>query len=194
MTRAPVAARPGLQVHPSALCESQDVGSGTRIWAFAHVMQGAVVGEDCNVGDHAFIEAGARLGDRVTVKNGVLIWDGVTIGDDVFVGPGAVFTNDLRPRGRQIGEGFKLVPTVVQQGATLGANVTVVCGSMVGHHAMVGAGSVVAGDVAPHALVAGNPARHIGWVCWCGGRLDEAFSCQCGRRFRIDLDAGLVPG
>src|SRR5205807_2820395 len=85
-------------VHPQALCESEAVGAGTRIWAFAHVMKGAVIGRDCNIGDHAFIEAGARLGDRVTVKNQAMVWDGVEIEDDVFIGPGVSFTNDLLPR------------------------------------------------------------------------------------------------
>src|ERR1700746_3459026 len=88
-------------VHPRALCESEQVGKGTRIWAFAHVMRGAVVGGDCNIGDHAFIETGARIGDRVTVKNQAMVWDGVEIGDDVFVGPGVSFTNDVSPRSRR---------------------------------------------------------------------------------------------
>src|SRR5258706_4541910 len=93
---------PGIFVHRLALCESDEIGAGTRIWAFAHVMKGAVIGRDCNIGDHAFIETGARIGDRVTLKNQAMVWDGVEIGDDVFVGPGVSFTNDVSPRSRRL--------------------------------------------------------------------------------------------
>ncbi len=120
-------------VHPRGLCESDQIGDGTRIWAFAHVLAGAAVGRDCNIGDHAFIEGGAVVGDRVTIKNAVLIWDGVTIEDDVFVGPGVVFTNDLRPRSGNAS--FTLTRTHVRRGASLGASVTVVCGTEIGSYA-----------------------------------------------------------
>ena len=120
---------PTAQIHPSALCETDDIGARTRVWAFAHLLPGARVGSDCNICDHVFIEGGAWLGDRVTVKNASLIWDGVTIEDDVFVGPRVTFTNDLRPRvGFPVPAG-QFVPTFVRRGATLGANVTVVCGT-----------------------------------------------------------------
>ncbi len=184
---------PTVYVHPKGLCESDRVGPRTRIWAFAHVLPGAVVGADCNVGDHAFIEGGARLGDRVTVKNAVLVWDRVTVEDEVFLGPNMVFTNDIAPR-----VGFKkapdeLVPTLVRRGATIGANATVVCGVTIGGHAFVAAGAVVVEDVADHALVAGNPARRIGWVCACGRRLGEPLACSCGRAYRlVDERAGLA--
>ncbi len=169
-------------VHPFGLCESDQVGGGTRIWAFAHVMAGAVVGRDCNVGDHAFIESGARLGDRVTVKNAVLIWDRVVIEDDVFLGPAVTFTNDLRPRAHIKHGHHDLLATTVRVGSTLGANVTVVCGLEVGAHAFVGAGSVVTKDVPPHAFVSGNPARQRGWVCTCGQSSDSAGVCPDCRR------------
>jgi acetyltransferase-like isoleucine patch superfamily enzyme len=117
-----------VRVHPAGLCESSEVGPRTRIWAFAHVLPGAVVGADCNICDHAFVETGARVGDRVTVKNAVLIWDGVTIEDDVFIGPNVVFTNDLNPRAHVTKGRDRFVPTVVRRGATIGANATVVCG------------------------------------------------------------------
>lgn len=172
-------------VHPLGLCESADVGPGTRIWAFAHVMAEAVVGADCNVCDHAFIESGARVGDRVTVKNAVLVWDGVTVEDDVFLGPNMVFTNDLMPRAmvKKGRDGF--LPTHVRRGASIGANATIVCGVTIGDYAFVGAGAVVARDVASHALVVGNPARPIGWVCECGSRLGELLACEmCGRAYR----------
>lgn len=171
-------------VHPRGLCESADVGPGTRVWAFAHVMEGAVVGADCNIGDHAFIEGGARLGDRVTVKNAVLVWDKVTIEDEVFLGPNAVFTNDLRPRASVKRPRDELLPTLVRRGATVGAQATIVCGVVIGAHAFVAAGSVVNRDVPDHAFVAGNPARRRGWVCTCGSRLDDDLVCACGRRYR----------
>ena len=158
-------------VHPWGLCESDQVGDGTRIWAFAHVLPGALVGAGCNIGDHAFIETGARIGDRVTVKNAVLVWDRVVVEDDVFLGPGVTFTNDLRPRAHLKKGSDTLVATVVRRGATLGANVTVVCGVEIGEHAFVAAGSVVTRDVPPHALMMGNPARQVGRVCVCGERV-----------------------
>lgn len=175
------AGKPHVFVHARALCESDEVGGGTRVWAFAHVMAGARVGSRCNVGDHAFIENGAVLGDGVTVKNGVQIWEGVVVEDDVFLGPGMVFTNDRVPRA--FAAGFELVPTRVEHGASIGANATLVCGVTVGAYAMVGAGSVVTQDVPAHALVLGNPARRVGWVCICGQRLDDALRCSCGRAY-----------
>lgn len=182
----------GVFVHRQALVESDDIGAGTRVWAFAHVMAGAKLGADCNIGDHAFIEGGAVVGDRVTVKNHVLIWDGVSIEDDVFVGPNVVFTNDPNPRVR-----FKKPPeqfskTLVRTGASLGANSTIVCGLAIGRHAMVGAGSVVTKDVPDHALAVGNPARRVGWVCECGEKLDADLACKCGRQYRAGT-SGLVP-
>ena len=171
-------------VHEHALCESDDVGPGTRVWAFAHVMRGARVGADCNVGGHAFVESGAVVGDRVTVKNGVLLWDGVTIEDDVFLGPGCVFTNDPRPRVARRLEPDEFAPTRVCRGASIGANATVVCGLTIGSFALVGAGAVVTRDVPSHALVVGNPAALAGWVCECGRSLDGRLSCTCGRRYR----------
>jgi UDP-2-acetamido-3-amino-2,3-dideoxy-glucuronate N-acetyltransferase len=179
-------------VHPRGLCESDRVGPGTRVWAFAHVMEGAVVGADCNIGDHAFIERGARLGDRVTVKNAVLVWDRVTVEDEVFLGPNAVFTNDLAPRAARKKSPDEFLPTLVRRGATVGANATIVCGTTVGEHAFVAAGAVVTHDVAAYALVAGNPARRIGWVCACGQRLGPSLSCACGRSYRLgSADTGL---
>ena len=180
-------------VHERALCESDRVGPGTRIWAFAHVMEGAVIGADCNVCGHAFIEAGAVVGDRVVVKNAVLIWDGVTIGDDVFVGPNAVFTNDLDPRAAYKKSRNEFLPTQVEDGASIGAQATIVCGVTIGRSAFVGAGAVVTADVPAHGRVVGNPARRVGWICECGLRLVDSLICECGCRLRYDdVSGGLV--
>jgi UDP-2-acetamido-3-amino-2,3-dideoxy-glucuronate N-acetyltransferase len=172
-------------VHPAGLCESRQVGAGTRIWAFAHVLAGAVVGAGCNIGDHAYIEGGARLGDRVTVKNAVLVWDKVTVDDDVFLGPNVVFTNDLRPRSFGSKDPASFVPTHVCRGATIGANATIVCGVTIGDHAFVAAGAVVHRDVPAHALVVGNPGRLAGWVCQCARPLDAGLTCSCGQRWEL---------
>ncbi len=170
--------------HPLALVESDEIGAGTRIWAWAHVMKGARLGADCNIGEHCFIERGAVLGDRVTVKNGVAVWEGVTAEDDVFLGPSAVLTNDLRPRSKVYHD--RPAATLLRRGATVGANATLLCGITVGRHAMIGAGAVVTRDVPDHGLVFGNPARLRGYVCACSlaleFRADEAL-CPCGRRF-----------
>jgi UDP-2-acetamido-3-amino-2,3-dideoxy-glucuronate N-acetyltransferase len=184
----------GVFVHPHGLCESDEVGPGTRIWAFAHVLKGARIGAGCNVCDHAFIEGGAVVGNRVTIKNAVLIWDGVTIEDEVFLGPNMLFTNDLTPRAAIRKGPGELLPTVVRQGATIGAGATIVCGLEVGAHAFVAAGAVVTRDVARHALVAGNPARRIGWVCTCGLRLPGDLRCpSCGRGYELVAeDTGLA--
>ena len=180
-------------VHPQGLCESSDVGPGTRVWAFAHVMDGARVGRDCNIGDHAFIESGAVVGDRVTVKNNVLLWDKVVIEDDVFLGPNAVFTNDRNPRAPDKKDPSAFLPTVVQRGATVGANATIVCGLTLGTWCFVGAGSVVVADVPAHAIVVGNPARRIGWMCECGTRLGDDLACPaCARSYRLEASDQLV--
>lgn len=180
----------GVFVHPNGLCESESVGTGTRVWAFAHVLPGAVVGANCNICDGAFVEGGAIVGAGVTVKNQVMIFEGVTIEDDVFLGPGVIFTNDMKPRAHIKRSGDALLPTVIRRGATLGAGSVVVCGSTVGEHAFVGAGSVVTRDVPAHAFMVGNPARRIGWACVCGERLPDEMACtECGRVYRAD-DSG----
>lgn len=180
-------------VHPKALVETRSVGSGTRVWAFAHVMKGAAVGRDCNIGDHAFVESDVRIGDRVTIKNGVSIWKGVTLEQDVFVGPNAAFTNDRFPVSRS--RDFKLEPTCVRRGAAIGANATIVCGVTVGEYAVVGAGSVVTRNVPAQALVYGNPAQVRGYLCVCRKKLafkSGAARCACGKKFR-QTSKGIAP-
>jgi acetyltransferase-like isoleucine patch superfamily enzyme len=181
-----------LFIHPKALCESTSVGAGTRVWAFAHVMEEALVGESCNVCDHAFIESGAVVGNRVTIKNNVLIWDGVTIEDDVFLGPNVVFTNDPNPRAAMKKNAADLSKTLVRKGATIGANSTVLSGIELGHDCFIGAGSVVTSDVPDFALMFGNPARRQGWMCVCGLRLDATLQCTCGRSYNETDEGRLV--
>lgn len=147
--------------HSHALVETDKVGSGTRIWAFAHVLPGARLGAECNICDHVFIENDVVVGDRVTVKCGVQLWDGITLEDDVFIGPNATFTNDPFPRSRQYPDSFPR--TLVKRGASIGANATILPGLTIGINAMVGAGAVVTRDVPPNAIVVGNPARITGY-------------------------------
>ena len=184
----------GTYVHEHALVEADEIGRGTRIWAFAHVMRGARIGAGCNICGNAFIETGAVVGDRVTVKNNVLLWDGVTVEDDVFIGPNATFTNDLTPRASIKKPAEQLLKTVVRRGATIGANATILCGITIGEFGFVAAGTGVTRDVVPYALVAGNPGRRVGWACECGVRLPDDLRCpSCGRRFRQVTDGGLRP-
>jgi acetyltransferase-like isoleucine patch superfamily enzyme len=155
-------------VHEHAICETSDVGDGTRVWAFAHILPGARVGQDCNICDHVFIENDVVVGDRVTIKSGVQLWDGVRLEDDVFVGPNVTFTNDPFPRSKQY---LDRVPiTTIGVGASLGANATVLPGVSVGRLAMVGAGAVVTKSVPANSIVVGNPARIVGYV---GAEADE---------------------
>ena len=176
-------------VHEKGICESDRVGKGTRVWAFAHVMKGAVVGEHCNVGECSFVEAGAVIGNHCTIKNGVSVWEKVTLEDYVFLGPNAVLTNDMLPRCRvkKGTEGF--LPTLLKEGATVGANATIVCGVTIGRNAMIGAGAVVTKDVPDHGLAFGNPARVRGWVCECGERMEPGAPCSCcGKLYKMEGD------
>jgi acetyltransferase-like isoleucine patch superfamily enzyme len=171
-------------VHPHALVDAgASIGAGTRVWAFAHVCNGAVIGAECNLCDHTFFEKGVQLGCRVTIKCGVYLWEGVTLEDDVFVGPGVAFTNDLWPRSKK--HPAKFSETRLQQGCSVGANATLLPVT-IGRWAIVAAGSVVTRDVPDFALVRGNPARLAGWVCRCGEKLnftDGSAVCVCGRRY-----------
>jgi len=148
--------------HEKALCESVNIGKGTRVWAFAHILPKAVVGSECNICDGVFIENDVVVGDRVTIKCGVQLWDGLTVEDDVFIGPNVTFTNDRFPRSKVFPERF--AKTVVRKGASIGANATILPGLEIGSGAMVGAGSVITRSVPPNAIAVGNPARIIGYV------------------------------
>lgn len=148
--------------HPTALVQTQDIGSGTRIWAFTNILAGASIGSDCNICDQVFIENEVRVGNRVTVKCGVQLWDGTTLEDDVFVGPNVTFTNDKLPRSKHHLDEFPR--TLIRQGASIGGGAVILPGITVGPHAMVGAGAVVTKDVPPYAIVTGNPARIKGYT------------------------------
>jgi len=148
--------------HQNAIVETKQIGEGTRVWAYAHILPGAKVGRNCNICDHTFIENDVVVGDRVTIKCGVQLWDGARISDDVFIGPNATFTNDLLPRSGHHLEQFP--QTVIHRGASVGANATILPGITIGEYAMIGAGAVVTHNVPPHAKVVGNPARIVGYV------------------------------
>jgi len=169
-------------VHPTAVVEpGAEIGHGTKVWHHVHIRSGAQIGTGCVLGKNVFIDSGAIVGDRCKIQNNVSVYSGVTLEDEVFVGPSAVFTNDMFPRA--MNDAWSVVPTLVQRGASIGANATIVCGNTVGHDAMVAAGSVVTRSVQPHQLVAGHPSRHLGWVCRCGRVISreetppEDFSC-----------------
>lgn len=180
-------------VHPNGICETDKVGKDTKIWAFAHVLPNVVIGEDCNLCDHVFIENGVRIGNRVTIKNGISLWDGVTIEDDVFLGPYCVFTNDLLPRSKAHLAQYE--KTLVKKGASIGANATILCGITIGKYAMIGAGSVVTKSVPDFALVVGNPARFRYWVGKTGEKLvfeNNVAADSKGNRYRLDLNTNSV--
>jgi UDP-2-acetamido-3-amino-2,3-dideoxy-glucuronate N-acetyltransferase len=150
--------------HDLAVVETDSVGEGTRIWAFAHILAGVTIGRDCNICDHTFIETGVVIGDRVTVKCGVQLWSGITVEDDVFIGPNATFTNDNFPRSKRYQPPDRIPRTVIKSCASVGANATILPGITVGERAMIGAGTVVTRDVPPDTIVVGNPGKIVGYV------------------------------
>jgi acetyltransferase-like isoleucine patch superfamily enzyme len=169
--------------------ETDDIGKGTRVWAFAHVMAGAKIGKHCNIGDHCFVETGAVIGDQCTIKNGTMIWEGVTLGEGVFVGPNVLFTNDLVPRSPRLPDAVAryaekknwLKPTKVERGAAIGAGAVILAGITIGEYAMVAAGAVVTKSVPAHRLAIGFGARVRGFVCRCGHPLQfRVKSSICG--------------
>lgn len=174
----------------SCIDDSVEIGRGTKIWHFSHIQTGAQIGEGCVIGQNVNISNDVKIGNRCKLQNNVSVYEGVTLEDDVFCGPSMVFTNDLRPRAF-IKDTSKYGKTILRKGCSVGANATIVCGHEVGRYAMVAAGAVVTKDVKSHALMAGVPAKQIGWVCECGSKLTEQFVCkECGKSF-IEMKEGL---
>ena len=194
----------GVFVHESSYVDDGAVvGDGTRIWHFCHVMPGAVIGERCNLGQNVVVMPGTRIGNNVKIQNNVSIYEGVELEDDVFCGPSMVFTNVMNPRSH-VSRKAEYRRTLVGRGATIGANATIVCGVTLGEYAFVGAGAVVTRDVKAFALVAGVPARQVGWMCQCGERLEvrgagEAAASPvvcvaCGTEYELDGDSLRMTG
>ena len=175
-------------VHAKGLVDAGcEIGSGTRIWANAHVMREAKVGSNCNIGENCFLESGVLVGNNVTIKNNVALYSGVIVEDDVFLGPSCVFTNVINPRAF-ISRKAEFRPTIIKKGASIGANATIICGTEIGQYAMVGAGSVVTNSIPDYGLVYGLPARIHGYVCQCGEKLGftlEVAKCPaCGKQYQ----------
>lgn len=165
-------------IHPSAdVSDDAQIGQGCKIWNNSQVREGAIIGRNCIISKNAYVDASVVMGDGVKVQNNVNIYHGVTIEDDVFLGPSMTFTNDMFPRA--FNQDWQITKTLVKKGASIGANATIVCGVTIGEYAMVGSGSVVTKDVAGYALVVGNPAKQIGWVCQCGHRLPDGKNDKC---------------
>lgn len=163
--------------HPTAeIGWKAKIGAGTRIWQHCIILDGAEIGRDCKLAHNVFVEGGVRVGDRVVIKDNVCLYDGVQVGDDVFIAPNAVFTNVLTPRA-VVSRKDEFAATVIGNGVTIGANATIVCGHTLGDYAMIGAGAVVTADVPQYALMAGNPARRLGWVSRAGERLADDLVC-----------------
>ena len=180
----------GYFVHPTVMVdEGAEIGAGTKIWHFTHIMAGARIGENCILGQNVFVGSGAILGDNIKVQNNVSIYDGTVLEDDVFCGPSMVFTNVFNPRSF-ISRKKEFRKTLVRKGATIGANVTVICGNTIGQYAFIGAGSVVTKDVPDHALVYGNPGKVKGWICQCAEeitfRSGKAVCKACGKKYKKD--------
>ena len=186
--------RPYMAHESAFIDEGAEIGAGTQIWHVSHVMRGAKIGKNCRIGQNVVIGPNTTIGDGVKIQNNVSVYEGVTLEDAVFCGPSVVFTNVLNPRS-EVPRMNELRPTLIRNGASLGANCTVVCGVTVGRYAFVGAGAVVTSDVAAHALVVGNPARRVGWMCQCGTRLTETkgeMKCAACERCYRNGRSGLV--
>jgi UDP-2-acetamido-3-amino-2,3-dideoxy-glucuronate N-acetyltransferase len=173
-------------VHPSSyIDEDVEIGEGTKIWHFCHVQRGARLGKNCSLGQNVNIGNHVCIGNGVRIQNNVSVYQGVEIEDNVFCGPSCVFTNVMTPRAHFPVHGV-YAKTLIREGASLGANCTIVCGHTVGRSALIGSGAVVTKDVKDYALMAGVPARQIGWVCECGKRLDDSLRCSCGRTYYLE--------
>lgn len=170
--------------------DGAEIGAGTRIWHFSHIMAGSVIGENCNIGQNVVVSPGCRIGANVKIQNNVSVYTGVVLEDDVFCGPSMVFTNVVNPRSHVVRK-EEYRETRVCRGASIGANATIVCGVILGRYSFIGAGAVVTRDVPDYGLVVGNPGRLKGYVCWCGHKLDLSAAAaggmadcpDCGRRY-----------
>lgn len=179
-------------IHESAYVDSDVViGENTKIWHFCHIQREASVGRNSILGQNVNVGPKVVIGNGVKIQNNVSVYDGVTLEDDVFVGPSAVFTNVLNPRSF-INRKYEFAPTLVRQGASIGANATIICGTTIGKYAFVGAGAVVTHDVPDYAVVVGVPAKFHHWVCRCGLALNKDLSCDCGKRYQ-KVEAGIAP-
>ncbi|MCK4570343.1 N-acetyltransferase [Candidatus Bipolaricaulota bacterium] len=179
---------PEAYIHESSYVDSDvEIGKGTKVWHFSHIMKGTRIGERCSIGQNVLIGPNAVVGNNVKIQNNVSVYEGVQLEDDVFCGPSCVFTNVDRPRSAFATPAEAYRKTIVRQGATIGANATIVCGNTLGPHSFVGAGSVVTKDVPAYAVVYGNPASIKGWACVCGTSLEfdqEAATCsECGMAY-----------
>ena len=176
-------------VHESSYVDSDvEIGKNTKIWHFSHIMSNCKIGENCNIGQNVVISPDVILGNNVKIQNNVSVYTGVIAEDDVFLGPSCVFTNVINPRSFIVRKD-EYRKTLIKKGASIGANATIVCGHNIGKYAFIGAGSVVTKDVPDYALVVGNPARIIGYVCECGNRLNKDLSCDvCSKKYQLNED------
>jgi UDP-2-acetamido-3-amino-2,3-dideoxy-glucuronate N-acetyltransferase len=173
-----------VNVHPTAVIDDDVViGEGTKIWHFTHVQSGARIGKGCVLAQNVYVGADVTIGDHCKIQNNVSVYQGVTLGNGVFCGPSCVFTNDLTPRALYPKGKERFVKTLVMDGASIGANATIVCGHTIGKNAMIGAGAVVVTDVPSHALMLGVPAKPSGFVCTCGQKLEDLECSACGRKY-----------
>ena len=185
--------KPSYYVDPTARVDQPTtIGSGSHIWHFSHVMPNCVIGENCNMGQNVHVASGVRIGNNVKIQNNVSLYTGVELEDDVFCGPSMVFTNVTNPRSF-VNRKNEYKKTLVQRGASMGANSTIVCGTTIGEYAFIGAGAVVTRDVPAYALMVGSPAKRIGWMCKCGARLqlneDQAHCESCGQHYSLEAKA-----
>lgn len=172
-------------VHESSYVDDNvSIGAETKIWHFCHIQEGASIGEGCNLGQNVYIGRDVLIGNHVKIQNNVSVYDGVTLEDYVFCGPSMVFTNDVTPRSKYPKGYSRHVRTLVKEGASIGANATIVCGNTIGKWSMIGAGAVITKNVPDFAIMTGVPARQVGWVCKCGLKLDKSLVCEaCGRSY-----------
>lgn len=183
----------GYFVHETSVVdENVQIGEGTKIWHFSHVQKGASIGKNCSLGQNVNVSNNVRIGDGCKVQNNVSLYEGVELENYVFCGPSCVFTNDLTPRAKYPKGSANYKKTLVKEGASIGANATVVCGHTIGKWALIGAGAVVTSNVPDHALMLGVPARQTGWACECGALLEEDLKCKtCGRKYN-QTETGLT--